>query len=170
MRYILAGGPACGKTELAKELRRRGYMAVDEAAREVIKEKKLTPGTAEFQIEIFKRQIERENKVNLPAFFDRSALEGIAYSRKYLKKVPQVIARFNYSGRYSMIFLLERFPFQPDGERVEKDDKEAEEVHQHIIRAYQEKGFPIAHVPIFPGEFQESVAKRADYVLEMVKC
>ena len=168
MRYILAGGPTCGKTSLVKELRRRGFVSVDESAREVIKEKRFTPGTAEFQVEIFKRQIERENNSPLPAFFDRSALEGIAYSRKYLSAVPKEIANFDYCGRYSAIFLLERLPFQRDGERVEKDDKEAEEVHQHIILAYQERGYFPIHVPILPGKFEESLARRADYIISRV--
>lgn len=168
MRYILAGGPTCGKTFLVRELRKRGYVAIDEAAREVIEEGRFVPKTLDFQLEIFRRQIERENNAPLPAFFDRSALEGIAYSRKYLPKVPRELDEFDYSGRYSKVFLLERLPFQQDGKRVEKDDPEAEEVHQRIIQAYQERGYPLVHIPIFPGKVDISVAKRADYLLERV--
>ena len=168
MRYILAGGPTCGKTSLVKELRRRGFVSVDEAAREVINENILIPKTHAFQVEIFRRQIERENNSPLPAFFDRSALEGIAYSRKYLSQVPQEINNFDYSGRYSAIFLLERLPFQQDGKRVEKDEGEAEEVHKEIIRAYQERGYFPINVPLFSNKFEESLARRADYVISKV--
>ena len=169
MRYILAGGPTCGKTKLVEELRRRGYVSIDEAAREVINEGKVIPKTSAFQLEIFRRQLERENNSPLPAFFDRSALEGIAYSRKYLGNVPEEIDNFDYSGRYSTIFLLERLPFQPDGERIEKDDAEAEEVHQEIIRAYQERGYSFTEIPLFPGKFKESLARRADYLLSKLE-
>lgn len=168
MRYILAGGPTCGKTSLIKELRRRGHTAVDEAAREVIAEGKVTPKTPAFQLEIFRRQLEREDNAALPAFFDRSALEGIAYSRKYLSEVPLEIDNFDYSGRYSAIFLLERFPFQQDGERIEKDDSEAGEVHHEIILAYGERGYFPIPIPIFPGRFKESLARRANYLLSFV--
>ena len=60
-RIILAGGPSCGKTSIVKELRKRGYTTIDEAAREVIEERKLVPGTLEFQLEIFRRQKDRNS-------------------------------------------------------------------------------------------------------------
>lgn len=169
MRYILAGGPTCGKTSLLKALERKGHLVVPEAAREVINEGKIPKKTPAFQLEIFRRQVERENNSALPAFFDRSALEGIAYSRKYLSEVPSEIADFNYTGRYHQIFLLERLPFQNDGSRVEKDDAEAEEVHREIVKAYVERDFSLIHVPVFEGGFQESVARRADYVIKLVE-
>jgi predicted ATPase len=170
IRIILAGGPSCGKTSVVKELRKRGYTSIDEAAREVIREGLIQPGTAEFQIEIFRRQIERENNSSLPAFFDRSALEGVAYSRKYLTKVPEIMDNFNYNGRYAKVLLLERLPFQADGERVEKDDSEAEEIHQEIASVYRERGFNPIDIPLFKGEFQESLTKRVNFILEVLRC
>lgn len=149
-------------------LRARGHLAIDEAAREVIQEGVITPQTAEFQVEIFRRQLEREDH-NPRAFFDRSALEGIAYSRKYLPSIPAEIMNFDFSGRYSAVFLLERLPFQNDGVRVEKDDTEAGEVHLEIIRAYVERGYNPVHVPIFPGEIKDSVERRIDHILSFIE-
>ena len=168
MKYIIAGGPSCGKTSLVKELGRRGHKTVDEAAREVIKEGRLIPGTSEFQVEIFKRQVQREDACYESAFFDRSALEGITYSKLFMGRVPRELAEFDFRGRYTWIFILERLPFVDDGERVERDDAEAERVHNAIAMNYLEHGYSPLFVPLFPGKIEESLARRADYVLNLI--
>ncbi len=166
-RIILTGGPSCGKTTVLNYLVQKGYTCIPETAREVLDEKRIDPSTPEFQLEIFKRQLEKEK--NYRGFFDRSALEGIAYSRKISGYVPKEIESFYFPGRYSSVFLLERLPFKQDGTRTEKNDVEAEEVHQQIVQAYQEKGYDLISVPVFQGTLEESVERRANFILEKLE-
>ena len=168
--YVLAGGPTCGKTSLINELRSRGYAVLDECAREVIDEGKLVPKTYEFQMEIFRRQVERENNAKPYTFADRCVVEGIAYCRKNLNYVPLELGNFDYSKRYSLVFLLDRLPFENDGKRLEKDDSEALDTHNMIVDIYLERNYPLIQVPLFKcGSKEESIRKRADFVLEEVK-
>jgi predicted ATPase len=166
-RIIFTGGPSCGKTELIKEIKKRGFPCIHEVAREVIRERTYVPQTEPFQLEIFRRQIVLEEE--RMGFFDRSALDGVVYSEKYLGFVPKEIIRFDYTGRYDHVFILNRLPFKSDGERVERDDNEAEDVHRRIIQVYLRQGFVPTHLPLFPGKLQESVSKRADFVLNYLR-
>lgn len=163
-RIILTGGPSCGKTTVLDYLKKQGYNCISETAREVLEEKIIDPKTPEFQLEIFRRQLEKERKYR--GFFDRSALEGIAYSRKISGYVSQEIESFYFPNRYGAVFLLERLPFKQDGTRTEKNDEEAEEIHQLITSAYQEKGYKLIKVPVFQGTLEESVERRANFILE----
>ena len=167
-RVILAGGPTSGKSTAISELKSRGLNVIDEAAREVLDEKK-DLDYIELQREIFKRQIEREDSSFGRVYFDRSALEGVAYSFLRLGKIPEPLASYDFRNRYTIVFFLERFPFIKDGTRIEKDDAEAERVHRAIYGVYCGYGYDPITVPIFPGSFKESVSKRADFILSKLE-
>jgi predicted ATPase len=161
-RIVLAGGPCCGKTTLIKELEKRGERVVHESAREVLAEKNY-PNLIELQREIFRRQIERENTTKGVCFMDRSALEGIAYCLLRNRIIPDFLNSFDFSGRYHQVFLLERFPLEKDGLRVERDEDEANRVHDMISRVYKERGHYPIHVPRMP------ISERADFLLSYAK-
>lgn len=161
-RIVLAGGPCCGKTTLIKELEKRGERVIHESAREVLAERNYS-NLIELQREIFRRQIERENAVNGVCFMDRSALEGIAYCLLGNGIIPDFLTSFDFSGRYDLIFILERFPLEKDGIRVEKNEDEANRVHDMISRIYKERGHCPIYIPRMP------ISKRADFLLSYVK-
>jgi predicted ATPase len=158
-RYILAGGPSCGKTTTLEALKEKAMRVVSEAAREVLAEK-ICANYEEIQREIFSRQIRRENSITKPAFFDRSALEGVAYSLLKLGKVPEPLASYDFRNRYDAIFFLERFPLVQDGIRVETSDEEAEIVHRAIYDAYRKYEYNPITVPRMPVE------ERVKFILE----
>jgi predicted ATPase len=163
-RIILTGGPSCGKTTVLNYLEKQGYPCIPETAREVLDEKRIDPKTPEFQLEIFRRQLEKEK--NPSGFFDRSALDCIAYSKRNFDYVPKEIDTFEFSKRYSLVFLLEKLPLKQDGTRTEKSDEEVRRTHELIEEAYQEKGYNLISVPVFPGTLEESVERRANFILK----
>ncbi len=161
-KYILAGGPTSGKSTTITAFKQRGFPVIGEAAREVLEEKKYND-TESIQKEIFLRQITRENSVKHAAFFDRSALEGVAYSLLFLGKIPECLANYDFRNLYSKVFFLDRFPLVLDGTRIEKNDAEAERVHQTIYGVYVGYGYNPIRVP------KMSVEDRVDFILENIR-
>ena len=163
-RYVLTGGPCCGKTSLVNELRQRGISILDEAAREVLEEKRLKPGTADFQLEVFNRQLLKEQQNNSnELLLDRGGLDCVAYSKYFLNSVPRRIREFDFADYYSKIFVLDRLPFQDDGVRIESGEQEAELIHNLLIKTYRQQGYSPISVPVIP------IKQRADFILQNVR-
>lgn len=160
-RIVLTGGPCCGKTTTLAELRRREYKVVEEAARAVIEEGIYHPSKSalDFQTAILRRQIALEEQASGTVFLDRSALDGIAYSLLFLNQVPKEFFQHNLHSRYFKVFILDRFPLQKDGARVENSDEEAARIHGAIEGAYLAYGYTPLRVPIMPVE------KRVNFIL-----
>lgn len=171
MRVVLTGA-CCGKSTLLTEFRKRGYPTLDEVARRVLDNAR-SQGFTDYraiQEQILIHQLEEENCLsdNL-SFLDRGAVDVLAYSRKYLSSLPNIFYQTDFKNRYDFVFLLDRFPLEKDGTRVESDDSEAEEIHKLIYSCYTENGYSPISVPIFSGNLEDSVSKRADFVLEFLK-
>ena len=60
-------------------------------------------------------------------------------------------------------------PFEDDGLRVESGSQEAQEIHEMIISAYKETGYPLIYVPVGSGPKEQAIKQRADYVLDKIK-
>jgi predicted ATPase len=173
-KVVLTGGPCCGKTTLINELRKRGHFTTGEVAREVLDEWGTGKNNYEkLQEEIAKRQYLLESevddilewKVNKLMFLDRGVIDGVAYSKLFLNKVPKCFGSDSrLKGRYDAVLLLDRLPFIADGTRVENGDEEAEKIHNEIRNSYIQLGyFPIS-VPVIGTPNQ-----RADYVTKLVE-
>jgi predicted ATPase len=165
LRVVLAGGPCCGKSTTINELKQRGYNTLEETARIVIEEGIFHPsrGAGEFQEEILRRQILKEEQIKETTFLDRSALEGMAYSLLIMNKIPKAFFNYNFHNKYDLVFLLDRFPLKTDGVRVESSDEEAQKIHNMISQTYLLYGYNPIRVPIMP------IRERADYILEKIK-
>ncbi|HME86886.1 MAG TPA: ATP-binding protein [Candidatus Nanoarchaeia archaeon] len=170
-KYVITGGPSSGKTTIIGELRKQGHKVIDEVARDVITTNPRL-GPLERELEIFRRQLEREIKTNYAnaerIFLDRGLLDVHAYCNLLLGYIPSDIARYDAKNRYAEVFVLDRLPFKEDGVRMEKDDDEAEKVHTALINTYQNHGYKPIHVPVFKGEIEESVKKRIEFIMESV--
>ncbi|MEN9614508.1 MAG: hypothetical protein RLZZ347_815 [Candidatus Parcubacteria bacterium] len=167
--FVITGGPGVGKTTVIEILRKRGCKVVDETAREII-EREMAKGSEvlpwkdlqEFQVQVFKRQSEKEMGVlesPRPVFLDRSIIDGYAYC--VLGKVsPSLeIARLA-PGRYAKVFLLERLPgYITDESRVE-DLQFAKDIHVMIEKVYRDFGYEVVQVPILESE------ERVDFILK----
>ena len=90
-KIVLTGGPCCGKTTLANELKKKGFCVVDESAREFISRNR-TVNTEERQKEIFLRQLEKENlSRDELVILDRCLIDSLAYCKVYLGYVPELM-------------------------------------------------------------------------------
>jgi predicted ATPase len=162
MKYVLTGGPCCGKTATINELSSRGFNVVEETARKIIKE---NPGITveERQKRIFEEQLEKELKLSPDGlyFLDRSLVDCVAYSLFYIGKLPELLHGFDFRRRYDKIFLLHRLQFEKDNIRVE-NAQEAQLLHDKLHEVYISLGYAVAEVPLLP------VAARANFILERI--
>ncbi|MDD5191874.1 MAG: ATP-binding protein [Candidatus Nanoarchaeia archaeon] len=162
MKVVITGGPCSGKTTLINELKKRGYYCLDEVAREILTENK-NISFLELQEEVFKKQIQKENNINGElVFLDRGLVDNYVYYSQS-NNFPDYIKNFEYKGRYDKILFLERFQFENDGLRIEKDEKEAGEIHDKIRHTYSNFGYNLLEVP------RMDVGKRADFILFHIK-
>ena len=172
-KYVLTGGPCCGKTTLINELEQRGYSVLEEVARQVIEKRKHIPTSQEEWIIredlISKMQLEKESQLPGSAFLDRGLQDIVAYSNHFLGFIPEAVKDIKLADRYSKIFVLDMLPFEDDGLRVESGSQEAQEIHEMIISAYKETGYPLIYVPVFSGPKEQAIKQRADYVLDKIK-
>ncbi len=109
--HILTGGPGAGKTTILEALRNRGFLCVDEAARQILKAQAAIGGNAthdgdrvryrdltlERSIAAFKAVAERV----APVFFDRGIAEMLRYAvpegDEPPARVQEAIRRCRYS-------------------------------------------------------------------------
>ncbi|MBI4140585.1 ATP-binding protein [Candidatus Woesearchaeota archaeon] len=167
-KYVITGGPCTGKTTLVNALEQHGYVVIPEAARQIIYEEKqksdgILPWTdfSGFQNLVVRRQISLEASVDAD-FGDRSGIDGIAYCWLGNVCVPDELAKYVASAKYSAVFLLDRLPYKQDAERVE-DDATAEKIHGLIETAYRECGHNIIRVPVLPVE------QRVEFIINILE-
>ena len=174
--YVITGRSSSGKTTLINELEKRGHCVLLETARPVLEERKNYEATKEEwlyrQKEMFTRQLRQENKALNGAdrliFSDRSLPEVLAYCLHLIGYIPEELKEFNLERRYSKILAVDKLPFKPDGTRIEKDEGEVEEIYSKIMESYQNFGYNPISVPVFPGNKEESVKARADFILNQI--
>jgi predicted ATPase len=168
--HVITGAACSGKTTLINKLAERGYKIVPEAGREFIKRegKKLITGKqhgngatmTRVLTEILLRA-ESGLRASDMLFLDRAFADQISYYRIHGIDPNEILADcFRY--RYASVFLLERFPFQPDGVRYE-DEKTAAFLDEWHERDYRALGYDVVRVPAIPP------AERAAFVIEKLK-
>jgi predicted ATPase len=172
--FILTGGPGAGKTTIIEELRRRGFLCVDEVARAIIQEQLRTGGNAmhtgdqiKFRDLMLARSIATYEEVverEAPVFFDRGMPELVGYSHLIGTEVPDQIRRAVARYRYAETAFIAP-PWEDiycnDAERVQ-DFGEAVESYEAMVVTYPQVGYRLVEVPKGP------VAARADFILNHV--
>ncbi|MFA5258833.1 MAG: ATP-binding protein [Candidatus Pacearchaeota archaeon] len=167
-KYVLTGGPCCGKTTLINELANAGYFVLGEVARGVIEQRKDMPLDYQEhftrQTLIFDCQVKLEEKISGDfAFLDRGIFDNFAYQMHLLGKViPSQIELAKNHPRYDKVFVLERLPFENDGLRIEKGDDEAQKLHDLIFQQYESFGYHPISIPVM------SIQDRVDFILNHV--
>ncbi|HID55623.1 TPA: hypothetical protein EYP37_03775 [Candidatus Poribacteria bacterium] len=162
MKVVITGGPSSGKSTLIKELSRRGFVTVPEAATIVIKNglHHPTADPVSFQREVLSLQIrlerEAEGKGAGIIFCDRGIYDGLAYLRFY--GVPESVIRLPPNWRYDAVFYLEQLPYVKDEIRFETPE-EARRISDLLWKVYRELGYDPINVPAM------EVERRADFVL-----
>ena len=173
--FILTGGPGSGKTRLTEELTRRGYFAIEEVARKIIREEialggeALPAGDIGYRIEkMISRSIEtyREalKRPNTPIIFDRGVLDYISYASRTNTPIPGELYRTALSLTYNKrVFLTPPWMeiYCNDAERKQPFE-EALEVYEHLVRAYSAIGYELVEIP------KTTVERRADFVIRHI--
>ncbi len=173
--YVISGGPSTGKTETIKEIRRRGYKVLQEAARKVVATDKRfirksikQINIKDFQNAIFDFQLKqikdlKKLKHTKHVFSDRGIGDTLAYYIVHNLKLPREKFDIAKKLRYKKIFILDSLDFYKQDTLRKETKKEQELIHDSIIKMYKRLGYKPVFVP-FMG-----VKERADFILSRVK-
>lgn len=175
-KFILTGGPCCGKTSVIKELQKRVCQTCPEAYCELYKEFK-TKNKLEYFLShdinqrwlLLKKHEEQESKLDhsKPAFLDRSIPDVIFYGEHLKLNMPEdLIQKFESCKKdYSAVFFFEPLPkdlYYKTEVRYETWE-EAMNIHQTLLEGYKKNGFNIIIVPF------DSIENRTNFVLKNIK-
>lgn len=171
MYVILTGGPGGGKSSILKALCDRGYLCVDEVARDLIKREVAAGGdalpwkdSATFRDDMFREQIKVYESIDHEGvvFFDRGLIDCLAYSRLIGAKIPEEMDQISRNTRFNktvFVTLPWKEIYQNDEER-KQSFQEAIETYDQIVAAYREYGYKTVDLP------KVSVEKRVEFILE----
>ena len=165
--HVITGAPCSGKTTLIDLLAEKGFQTVPEVGRQYvagelakgrtgdeIREDKTTQGgIAEVTLRIA-RGLRSDDLV----FLDGGFPSSLTYSRLAGLDPNEILADC-FHHRYASIFILDRFPFHPNGVRFE-DDATAGLLDEWLARDYSALGYRVVRVPVVPPK------ERLAFVLE----
>jgi predicted ATPase len=150
-KYIVTGGPGCGKTTTLDLISKLGYQVVPEAPRMILQEAPHLKGSC-LQEAIMERQSQLESKLNDGiAFLDRSLVDCEAYAH-YLGgdlEGTTYESRLKEAKYQKTVFCLEPLPrdlYKNDNERKESYD-EAVKIYELLKSTYTTRGFNVIKVP-----------------------
>ncbi len=171
MYVILTGGPGGGKSAILEALRDRGYLCVDEVARDLIKEEVTAGGDAlpwrnreKFRDNMFHEQLKVYESIDHDGiiFFDRGLIDCLAYSRLIGSEIPEEMDQISINTQFNKIVFV-----TPPWEEIYRNDEErkqsfqeAIETYNQIVAAYQEYGYETVDLP------KVSVEQRVEFILE----
>jgi predicted ATPase len=167
-KYVLTGGPSSGKTTTILELRKKGFLIVEESARQVIEKQKAAgeniertaENTDARQTKILELQLKKERETEEKAlkenkdiiFLDRGIPDGIAYYHLVgIEPNTKVLEESKKEKtNYCTIFFLEMLPYQKDEIRETKEV--ADKAHRLVYEAYKNLGYKVIKVPVMSVE------------------
>jgi len=170
MKFVITGGPGCGKTTVLDILERMGCTVLGESARKLIIEEQAKGGRAlpwddwqNFQTAVLRMQLRREGEITETVFLDRAAIDTIAYYRLHGQEPPADVLAACAKNGYALIFLLDQPPqYEADAQRKENPETAAR-ISRLIEEAYAERGCKIIKVPVLPP------MERAQFILEKAR-
>lgn len=171
---VLIGGPSSGKSTLINELTKIGHTCFPEISREVIK-KAQEKGIdqlflenpllfSELLLEGRKNQyVQAQNHESNLIFIDRGLPDVVAYMDYIGDSYPEIFTETCESHKYSNVFMLPPWEeiYTSDEERYESFEQ-ALEIHNHLVKTYENFGYQITEVP------KDTVENRAKYILERI--
>jgi predicted ATPase len=95
-------------------------------------------------------------------FCDRCCIDVLAYFEYYVGDAPKEMINQIKKLKYGKVFILDRLKLKNDGTRIEKDDEEAEKIHNKIIETYERLGYEVIKVPIM------EVERRTSFILKNI--
>lgn len=172
-KYVITGGPGCGKTSVIGELQKMGNYVVEEAAKPIIEQQLAIDGPnlpwkdrLAFQKDVLEMQKKMEGKIPSyeTAFLDRGANDGMAYLLLDSIEPPQEFCNGINAHSYDGVFLLDELPawaYKNTACRTE-DLQTAREISTLIHKAYANAGYDVVRVPFM------TVPERAEHILSEI--
>jgi predicted ATPase len=166
--HVITGAPCSGKSTLIDQLADSGFRTALEAARQYY-EREMATGRAieEIREDVvplvhgilnMMLEIERGLGANEVVCLDRGYPDALAFCRQF-ELDPNEFLPGCFHHRYASVFMLDRFPVQLDGVRVE-DEAAADYLDEWHYRDYTALGYEVVRVPIL------SPKERLEFVLE----
>jgi predicted ATPase len=174
-KYVITGGPGCGKTSVITGLELNGKYVVREVSETIISFEKalgnLEPWTkAKFQEDIIKLQLQRESLISKEVkevFLDRGIFDNLAYCIQLNQPVPKILKEYEENPKNAnympLVFLLEPLSHW-DNNNVRYENLEiSKKISDLIEQVYINLGFEIVKVPPMP------LKERVDFILNKIK-
>ncbi len=168
-RIVLTGGPGAGKTTALEVLRSRGYATGADAARSIIRERKLAglsprPDALTFAQQVFEKELDAYRSAeSSPSFFERGVVEAVGSLFGAGALDDDRVNRLISDYRYQAVFIF------PPWEDIYCMDDERDHTFDHAFRVYESTlGFYRQHdyepieVPL------GAVGDRVDFILKHV--
>lgn len=173
-KVVITGGPSTGKTTIVNELKRQGYLCMEEISRQVTRQAQ-EDGIEQLFLEdpllfsklLLKGRVQQYKDADKRAeeliFFDRGIPDvhaymnylGVDYPEKYLKKSK----KYNYD-RILLMPPWEKI-FITDTERYESFEQSLA-IYNHLKHAYEDLGYDVLEIPI------GSVEERIKFILDTI--
>jgi predicted ATPase len=166
--HVITGATCSGKTTLLDQLADKGFRTVPEAGRQYF-EREMAKGRAMDEIRadgigqvcgVMDIQMRSESGLQVAdvVFLDRAIPDVLAFCR-VLGLDPNEVLPECFHHRYASVFVLDRFPAQQDGVRIE-DDAIADFLDEWHARDYRALGYGVVRVPVMSPE------ERLAFILE----
>lgn len=168
---VVTGGPGAGKSSLIRELARRGFRAVPESGRAIIREEVARGGTAlpwadraayaNLMLQRDQRAFAEARRLPGPVLFDRGLPDILGYLTLCGLPVPDPLTRAVRRLRYDrQVFLAPWWEeiYVRDSERKQAPE-EAAATCAVMAEVYTGLGYDLVELPKLPVE------ARADFVL-----
>lgn len=174
-KYVITGGPGCGKSTLIERLKNCGCEVIPESAKQVIDGQLELGGSSlpwknrlKFQEEVaWFQQIKEENLIVGKSYFlDRSIIDNVAYfliddiipSEEFEKTCDKL-------NSYSKVFVLNLLPVQENTYFRKENREKSIEIEKTLMEVYKDYGHSPIKVPFYPG----SPSKRIEFVLDHIE-
>ncbi len=171
-RYILTGGPSCGKTLVAEKLEEKGYSVIGEQARLVIKEQ-MQKGTdflpwkdiQSFSSLVFSNfSAEYKKRSDELLFSDRGPLDIFAYLQ--VNQQAWDVQLLNEARKLAFTTKVFFFPswkeiYKQDEERLESFE-EGVQIANALREVYMRFGFQLVEMPL------KSVEERIEFIFNEI--
>jgi predicted ATPase len=164
---IITGGPGAGKTTLINALADTGYLTFAESSRQLIEQQSQLedgilpwldlPGFAELCLGVMCEQKYQANQHPI-AFLDRAIPDICGYLAQANLEIEEIYRDASQGYHSQVLFCRPEPSIYVQDEVRPYPFEEALEIHQALVRVYQELGYEVVEVPFM------SVAERVLFV------
>jgi len=173
-RFVVTGAPGSGKTPILRELVRRGFLGVNEPAREILAEQRAIAGNGVYDKDpqlfcdlMLERAIADYNRLGgagEPAFFDRGIPDLVGYAELFALDTSAALAAWRRYRYDDVVFVLPAWPeiYVTDGDR-QMTFEASQAFGERVRQVYLDLCYSIVEVP------RDSVERRTRFIAEHVR-